>query len=140
MGDDFWKPEYNLGLSEIDKEHRELLGLMSALKSETIKSKPDLLSRVIDTLIEYTKKHFLLEERLMRNVQYPNVESQIKLHRKFIEKVERFKTNFTSSKDNSDHVILQDDIIEFLETWLQNHILTEDRDYVVYMRTHNLAT
>ncbi len=38
-------------------------------------------------LIDYSKYHFAYEEKLLRDISYPKIESHIECHKKFIEKI-----------------------------------------------------
>ena len=69
-----WSPECNVNINKIDEQHKKLVGIINklyeALADETrIK---ELIRKVIEDLLDYTKYHFGTEEDLMRNSGHPN--------------------------------------------------------------------
>ena len=61
-----WTAELELGLPEIDDQHRQLVALTNALHDELSKATPDraAIGHILEGLVDYTVNHFVLEEEL----------------------------------------------------------------------------
>jgi len=67
-----WKDDFKVGITEVDHEHRELIGLINELH-ENAKEDPDI-DRVLEALgdiFALISAHFALEEKMMRDTHYP---------------------------------------------------------------------
>lgn len=67
-----WQDTFKVGITELDHDHRELLGLISELL-EHAKENPDI-DHVLEALGEIftaISDHFALEEKMMRETHYP---------------------------------------------------------------------
>jgi len=67
-----WLPEYAVGVEEIDREHQRLFALAETMHQAMLagKGKKFLKSQVAG-LIDFAKRHFSHEERLMKVKGYP---------------------------------------------------------------------
>ncbi len=82
--------------------------------------------QVQETIVElrdYTITHFSDEEKLMKEIDFPNYIEHIEAHKYFIETVEDFTNRFENGE-----MALSLKILEFLKNWLTNHILTADKE------------
>lgn len=129
-----WSDEvYSLGIKKIDDQHKQLLNLINALGAivhDDKKANSEFLTKVINTLVDYTKNHFADEEKLLKKLHYPEYPNHSLQHRKFIAQVEEFRQAFLNSPDSK---VLVGKIVTFLSTWLTQHILVEDKQYANYM-------
>ena len=56
-----WKPEYDIGIQEIDEQHRRLVALINNLYNALVrKGSTEEIGQVIDEVIDYTKVHFAI--------------------------------------------------------------------------------
>jgi hemerythrin len=80
-----WVESYETGNAEIDRQHHELLDLVSELEAAE-KESPDSLYRVLDHVMDFTVTHFLREEKLMDEVGYPAEarDEMIAQHQEFV--------------------------------------------------------
>jgi len=129
-----WKPEYSVGIPHIDDEHKELIGLIQALETLHAAADHNTLERILATLSEYTKRHFLSEEVMMKEIGYPKLIEHRNQHRAFIHKVSDFEAKFRENKT----LELSDEILHYLRTWLTTHILVHDKAYEAYRKAHNI--
>lgn len=129
-----WKEKYIVGIHEIDQQHKALVDLInrlfSAMQSGAGK---DVLDDTLAGLIEYTRKHFLTEELLMENYDYPNLTEHQLAHRNFSEEVLKFEQDYRSGNSG---ISIQ--LITFLRNWLSDHICKEDQQYAEYLRGKGL--
>ena len=111
------------------------MGLINALHEYRGTPDNEFVQRVLLTLIEYTKKHFVLEEKLMRKMNFPDFEKHKAQHRSFLRKVQGYQRQFQKGEVN-----LTDKILDFLRMWLSSHILIHDKAYQRFMKENHMYT
>jgi len=112
-----WKDCYKIGHSMVDEQHQYLFDL--ANKVVEAKTKSDL-TKCIMLLYKYIREHFRDEELLMRDVEYPHYQEHKQIHNMLLDKM-----NEISEKVGQD-ALAKDEIKEFMEDWLLDHILLKD--------------
>jgi len=87
-----WSDDFKLGEAEIDREHWGLFALINDLSDKHAQGAGDAsITSAIDALAAYVDVHFQHEERLMRAVGYPELDSHIELHVALARRVEEYK-------------------------------------------------
>ena len=125
-----WKDSYSVGVESIDNDHKKLLGMINQLQTAAHYSTDDtMVETILNELIDYTKYHFSREEGLMTESNYPNTQQHKQQHVEMITQVERFICEY---RKNGTHTI--DDVIQYLKSWLINHINGCDQDYSPYLK------
>jgi hemerythrin len=127
-----WKDSYLVGQPQIDAQHKRLFELGDQLHAAMIAGKgKDVLTRTLGDLIDYTKRHFADEEKLMQQSNYPDYIHHKELHDKLTAQVVQFQTDLGSGKSA---VTIQ--LLQFLKDWLKHHIGETDRKIAVYLSQH----
>ena len=129
--------KYKTGIEMVDDEHRRLFEIIAETKdvidSEFLADKYDHIMNLLNQLREYTEFHFKDEEVLMEKIGYPRLEVQKRAHAAFVERlVEIDFKDLDNMDDNQQEYLLE--LIQFLISWLSNHILGEDKkigDFIV---------
>lgn len=117
-----WSSEYSVGISSIDEEHLRLINLINKLNEGISKKESkNLLEPIFDQLIEYTLEHFKNEEELMKNSNYCELEEHKIEHKKLMQTV--------MDLNKEKFYIFPQNVSEFLNSWLINHILNCDIKY-----------
>ena len=118
--------KYLTGIEQIDREHKQLFDILMELNTlntdEFLVDKFDQIANVLEELKDYTVKHFEDEERYMREIGYAGLEAQQRVHQAFIDKIEGI--DLDEVDDDQQGCI--DELVDFLATWLINHILKMD--------------
>lgn len=121
------KPEYYTGIKFIDEEHKKLFEIANTayelLMNEFIPDKYDYIMEVVDELKDYTKYHFDHEETYMNSIKYKRFLSQKVSHDDFIEKINGYDSEIID--ENQKESLLE--LLEFLTTWLVEHIYKQDK-------------
>lgn len=121
------KPDYYTGIEKIDMEHKRLFEIANEayelLTDEFIPDKYDYILKVIEELRQYTKTHFQHEEEYMESIGYKRLLSQKVAHADFIEKLNSL--NIEKIDENQKAALL--DLLDFLNTWLVEHIYKKDK-------------
>ena len=129
-----WKQEYDIGILEIDDQHKELFKMVNNIKTSILKgvNSEQIIKTVFTNIVEYTQKHFASEEVLMKKMHFPGVDIQKRQHQQLItDIVTKLKGMKTGTKQNPTIMY------NFLNQWLLNHIVSEDqklRDFVYKRR------
>lgn len=120
-----WSPAYSVNIRAIDDQHQELVNILNRLFVAVSKREGDkVISEILDALMSYTQTHFALEERLMRQAKYKDLEPHIEEHKKLLEQLDRLcKKHLVEEKP------IYFEMLGFLKTWLREHIRGVDTKY-----------
>ena len=124
-----WKKDYELGIEDIDLQHRFFLNLINRLADE-LRMTTDAPRRasLIAELNAYARFHFISEENMMANANYPQLGEHRRHHLELI------------SELNSKEAMLQldatdqraGDVVDFLVEWFLHHTTGEDRRFAEF--------
>jgi hemerythrin len=121
------KPEYYTGIDFVDEEHKKLFEIANTiydlLVDEFIPDKYDYIMEVVGELKNYAKYHFDHEEAYMSSIKYRKLLSHKVIHDGFIEKIGEFDADIVD--ENQKESLFE--LLEFLTTWLVEHILMKDK-------------
>ena len=124
-----WDDTLSVEIDEIDEDHRKLVDLFNILShSVTQGDAPDYIDAVLEELISCTIWHFRHEERLMLLYNYEGITDHKAEHNELIDSVRELQQKF--HKENKQ---LTNEDIEYLETWLTEHILGHDMKLGFYL-------
>ena len=121
------KPEYYTGIDFIDQEHKKLFEIANRayelLTNEFIPDKYDYIMEVVDELRDYMQYHFDHEEEYMKSINYKRLFSQKVAHDEFIKKINSYDSEIVD-EDQRESLY---ELLEFLTTWLVDHIYMQDK-------------
>ncbi len=121
---------FSVGISKIDEQHKQLIGLINALHSAKVSTDKNYLDRVFSTLILYTQNHFHDEERMLAKMHWPKLSLHHAQHERFIKSVTEMKAKFEERGSTPE---LLEKLTHFLKDWITQHILVEDKEYGEYL-------
>ncbi|MBN1467891.1 MAG: bacteriohemerythrin [Fusobacteriaceae bacterium] len=120
-----WKSKYDLKINSIDSQHKKLVDLMNELNNAMLNGKSkDVISKILDGLVDYTVFHFDFEEKLLENNKYEDIVNHKKIHVNFVNTIKEFKNDFESGNKE-----MSKEVMDFLKKWLIDHIMGTDRKY-----------
>ena len=129
-----WSPEYSVGVEKFDEQHQILFDIVNELFTAMSEGKGQAeLEEVFKRLIEYTKTHFASEERMMQAYQYPEFSGHLAQHQDLTNRVLDYQGQYLAGK-----IGLSLPIIQFLKSWLTNHILVEDKKYSTFFESKGI--
>jgi len=129
-----WKDEYLLGVTAIDEQHKQLFRMGERFRDAVVAHKgPAMLNELLDSLARYMEGHFLVEERLMAAMDYPESEEHKAQHQKLRERLLDFQKRF----DGGETVTIQ--VLRFLSSWLHGHTAASDGQMGAYYRAHKAS-
>jgi len=118
------------GIESIDAQHRYLFATLALLETAIRKGEGEFqVSKTIENLEKYSKRHFADEEALFDRYSYPDAEAHRVQHRQFIEFVLRLKD--VRQWGNTELLALN----RSLELWLTEHIMKLDMVYAKFIKS-----
>lgn len=131
-----WSNEFSVGVDEIDEQHKMLFELLNRLFLAAVKREDQQLTdEVLDSLIDYTRTHFALEERLLEESGYRALPGHREDHARFIERI-----NTIAQKFHVEDGRVTLELINFLNDWLQKHIRQSDMAYAAHLARTGFCT
>jgi hemerythrin-like metal-binding protein len=125
-----WTDRMSVGHPEIDADHQRLVGIINRLWVSEDNGNRQVIEFVLDDLVHYTESHFKREEHLMSEMGYPERERHGRIHRSICRRLEEIRWEYFQGIREE----LRGEILEFLKSWLNDHILVEDMSYRPYLR------
>jgi hemerythrin len=119
-----WKDAYDIGVKEIDNQHRGLFDIIDKLfGSRKYDSEGKYFSLTLIKFYEYAQIHFSTEERYMRETQYPRYTEHQHEHEQFITQVSKLILDVENKEPE-----IENKVLTFLKEWYLAHILGTDRN------------
>lgn len=132
-----WKPEFEFGIAEIDRQHRQLVEIGGSIgKMVSDQSGADYYDEIVAALRElesYTVTHFEYEENAFDSKDFIGSAAHKFEHKLFVKKLEKYFINLEQLDSNQDVVLLE--LLEFVSDWLVKHIIKTDREYVELLKS-----
>jgi hemerythrin len=120
-----WLPEYSVNIKTIDDQHQELVNILNRLFVAVSKREgSNAIAGILDALTSYTRTHFALEERLMREAKYKDLIPHMEEHRKLIAQLDEL-----CNKHMMEEKPIYFEMLSFLKSWLRDHIQGVDTKY-----------
>ncbi|MCF7825973.1 MAG: bacteriohemerythrin [Candidatus Marinimicrobia bacterium] len=121
-----WDKSYSVGVKELDDQHKKMIEFINNLEmSSHTTDNRDSMVKVLNGLVAYTKDHFANEELYFRQFDYDKTDDHIQEHLKLMSEVEQLVYKFELREP-----LDLNKVMEFLKTWLVDHILGADQEYV----------
>ena len=124
-----WQDNMATGIELIDHDHQRLIMLINMFQEATeFNISERKVQLALDEVIRYTKYHFNREEQLMALNNYPGFKEHQLQHQQMIDEIEIYMKEYRSDPD-----VALEHILQFLQSWLINHIKGNDRQYIPYL-------
>jgi hemerythrin len=129
-----WKDNYELGVPQIDAQHKELFGrvesFLQALRSgDCWDEKVPKINETLEFMKKYVVEHFRDEEEYQKSIGYPGYEAHKQIHTGMVDYVLEFSKQYEQS-NNSEQLVQQ--FGGRLLSWLINHVAAEDQRIADY--------
>ncbi len=124
-----WSEELSVDNEVIDAQHRKLIRLLNKLIEEhNNELNKGAAEAILTELIGYAKAHLELEEAFLEKHDYPNLTEHKEGHKAFSYKMGMFSLEFLKGKEE-----VGDAMINYLRTWIIQHIMNDDQEYKYLM-------
>ncbi|MDR0450362.1 MAG: bacteriohemerythrin [Treponema sp.] len=135
-----WNDRYSVGIELIDEQHRELFSQMNNLYLSCQKEGEEarvLFSANIRLLLRYISYHFSSEEKMLKNIKYPDLAVHSQQHsaltKIIAERIEQFDRGDPAPLSGGKGL----DFIKYLRDILISHVAILDRKYASYIHFVN---
>ncbi len=118
----------SFGIKTLDLHNEKFYKLLEELRIySTSKDKKSVIKEILNEFEAYSKYHFHVEEKLMKDNNYPDYDTHIQQHQFFIKKIQEFKQSFEYR-----NTIVDEQILNFMRKWFVVHISDIDKDFALY--------
>lgn len=124
-----WSEKMSVGVPELDADHKELIRVINQLAADAdITGRRGAVRQSLFSLLRYAEFHFAREEKVMTACGFPGIEEHKQEHRDFVARIRALNHNFDEDPEGSAEIV-NEDLLRFLQDWLNHHILIEDKAY-----------
>ena len=124
-----WDQRYSVEIAEIDREHRQLFGLLNELYAAMQEGQADqVVGKVLDRVLDYAVLHFAHEEALFTQHGYPDAAAHRAEHAELTAQAKALAQRLRSGTGD-----VSVGTLKFLCDWLSRHILGSDRRYAPFL-------
>jgi hemerythrin len=121
-----WDDKFSVGVEMIDEQHKKLFEIgnraYQLLNNEIYIDKYNKIVSILHELIDYTEYHFNWEEEYMISIGYKRMFTQKVEHDGFIKELKNINYD-RIDRDQNNYI---KEILDFLFTWITEHILDKD--------------
>jgi hemerythrin len=126
-----WDERYQLGIPEIDAQHRQLINLTNELYQGCMagdEAAKAYFTKTIHGTVDYVKTHFSYEEKMLAEAGYPYLAWHKAQHAGFIKQILD-----DAAKFNAGEKFVPNKFVRFLRDWILSHIAMTDRNYAAFI-------
>jgi len=124
-----WDEKYELGIEEVDDQHRTIFELANALRAAGANpGNTDLVESALFEMRSYVDDHFKDEEAIMCSLESPALEEHCRIHAEMVDKVEGLAEAFETGE------VRASDLHVLIVSWLINHIAKEHMKLAHFVR------
>ncbi len=121
-----WHPNYSVFVKELDDQHKVLIDMINQIYNAYLQNlNKEKVLEIITKMSEYAALHFANEEKYFEKFGYEDAEKHISEHTNFLKKAAAFQSDYKQNK-----ILLSLQVINFLQEWLNKHMLGTDKKYV----------
>jgi len=127
-----WKERFAIHYQELDEQHRGFFDLLNELLARlgVPGSRVDL-TPAFQRLTSYALNHFAREEFYMAHSGFAGLAGHRQAHARFVYQLLEFNRRFRPSDP-----LLLNELVEFLRTWLIEHIIGLDFEFAPHLRRY----
>ena len=127
-----WNEIYELGIPEIDLQHKKLISISNELYDVATKGDVNLkitMSKILKNLTDYTVYHFTSEEEFMKKYGYQGTPMHKIAHDNFVAEVTQQIKNL--SEGSQEDVLL---FYDYIANWILAHIAKADKIWATFVK------
>lgn len=131
----WWTADLATGIDSIDQEHRAIFQKADEIFSFDSSTGALQVKEAFAFLLQYVKKHFEAEEKLMNQYQYPEAKAHHQHHQYLVAELHKITKNIAASGITAQ---LLDQLKLLIVEWLVSHINEEDQRMVSYIKKEGI--
>jgi hemerythrin len=127
-----WNSTLETGHLLIDSQHKELIKTINELVDACHQGQAaDQVSKTLNFLLDYTKRHFHDEEALQQQSNYPDYPNHHKLHEDFVQSVVSLAAELKQTGPTPQII---NKIVSGVGNWLVQHIMQQDTQVAAHIK------
>ena len=79
-----WRAAFELGVPDIDEEHKRMLSVIYGIEDAIVAEDQARFAALMDEIIEIARSHFEKEEALLARLDYPDLNRHIEYHTRLL--------------------------------------------------------
>ena len=120
-----WEPSFSVGIWEIDRQHRLLIGLINQLHEAVLGADPEKNPQAIfSAMVECLRNHFRFEEAYLERLGYKDIGVELASHRELLDQLAHMRQLFDAGP-----LTVSPEPVNFLKEWVTTHILQCNQGY-----------
>ena len=130
-----WNECNEVGIPLIDEQHKGIVSIINTLfyLMGAGTDNKILYSCVSDTMKNYSRIHFITEEKILETSEYREIEEHKNLHRNLSHEIECIEFRCINDNDASQ-------MLHFLKNWWLEHINVQDQRFAQHLRMFKTQT
>jgi hemerythrin len=123
------KFRHHIGITELDRQHHELVDHLARLKEATANGYGYAAGAILSEIEILARIHFAVEETLMGILFYEELDAHAREHSELGKKLAQFKRR-------AQDLELSGDVADYIRNWLNNHVGSFDKRLAEHIRKH----
>lgn len=120
-----WEPSFSVGVWDLDRQHRSLIGLINQLHVAVSGVDPDKkLQAVFAATVDYVRNHFAFEESFLERLGYEELAGHKEIHKELLDQLGAMRRQFDVGP-----LGVSPELVKLLKEWVTTHILQCDHGY-----------
>lgn len=124
-----WDESFSVDVELLDGQHQLLFKIINRFydaweRNETTET----LSKLFHEVLDYTHMHFTIEEVLMKQGEYPDLDNHKAAHQRLVEQASKLYDDIQRGGADAGK-----NAVAFLKDWLEKHIRGTDKAYSPYI-------
>ena len=120
-----WEEKYSVGITSIDEQHKKIIGIINrVIAAKEFDDNTEDIAEILNEMAVYSQDHFKTEETHMIKFKYPEYQYHKEEHIDFSLRTLAYQSRVITGDNRVANAIL-----EYLKSWLVNHIQKTDKKY-----------
>lgn len=122
-----WSDKFSTDIVSVDRQHQELLYLSQCLLSILGDEEHPLSEKqaAFQNLVDHAVAHFAYEERIMRNMGYPDIERHSQEHEELRQEISSMLDTVMKGEGEEEWKGL----VSLVQVWVLRHIVSSDTKF-----------
>ena len=120
-----WEEKYSVGIISIDEQHKKIIDIINRIiAAKELDDNTKEITEILNEMAAYSHEHFKTEETHMIKFKYPEYQYHKEEHIDFSLRTLAYQSRVITGDNRVANAIL-----EYLKSWLVNHIQKTDKKY-----------
>ncbi len=119
-----WSNKYNIGIPEIDHQHKTFINVINRIIESEYDEDINRLRVILTELTRIINYHTHYEEQLLEKEGYPDIDHHKREH---AEETQAFSIMIDQVVNNKPNA--REKLISLLKSWFEHHLLVDDMAY-----------